>query len=139
MEVKNENSALLSNMEVLRLLEDVQHGRNHQLKPDKHLQNLATITYETVKYLKTTPCTYQQPHDVAMFMMAVEREKLSKAEKLQMVNMRPTTVMEFCLCVDENEDRFPDESKIAELLSIVQEHLPGPEVGSDGTDSVNQA
>jgi hypothetical protein len=35
MEVKNDNSAVLSNYEVLQLLSDIQSGRG-QIKPNKH-------------------------------------------------------------------------------------------------------
>ncbi|XP_076440291.1 DNA-directed RNA polymerase III subunit RPC9-like [Babylonia areolata] len=127
MEVKNENSALLSNQEVLMLLKDIQAGRNDQQKPNKHQQNLGTITYETIRYLENTPCGLQTPEHVGSFMQAVKGFGLTKAEKLQLLNSRPTTMVEIHLMVEESEERFTTDEEMEQLRDTVVAHLPGPQ------------
>lgn len=126
MEVKNENSALLSNLEVFMLLKDIQAGKGNQQKPNKFQQNLATITYETVKYLERTPCGLQDMQNVASFMQAVKSYNLTKAEKLQLLNQRPSSAVEIQLMIEESEERLTEE-QIYQLLNLIATHLPGPE------------
>ncbi|KAL8571889.1 hypothetical protein ACOMHN_011481 [Nucella lapillus] len=127
MEVKNSNVALLSNLEVLMLLKDIQAGRNNQQKPTKDQQNLGTITYETLKYLENTPCALQTPEHIAPFMQAVAKFKLTKAEKLQLMNSRPSTMVEMHLMVEESEERFANDEDMERLKDAVVSTLPGPE------------
>ena len=61
MQVVNENSALLSNYEVFSLLSDIQRGANGQRKPANDQNQLATVTYETLRYLERTPAAHQSP------------------------------------------------------------------------------
>ncbi|KAK7508229.1 hypothetical protein BaRGS_00000468 [Batillaria attramentaria] len=126
MEVINENAGLLSNLEVFMLLKDIQAGRGNQQKPNKHQQNLATVTYETVKYLERTPCALQSPENVSAFMEAMKDFNLTKAEKLQLLNQRPSSAVEIQLLVEESEERLTEE-EVYQLLSVIATHLPGPE------------
>ncbi|KAK6188703.1 hypothetical protein SNE40_004830 [Patella caerulea] len=123
MEVINESAALLTNYEVYSLLTDIQNGRG-QKKPNKHQQNLATITYETVKYLENTPCKLQDPDILAKFTKAVAPFKLMKAETLQLLNHRPKTAVEIQLIIEESEERLTEE-QIYELLEIISTNVPG--------------
>ncbi|XP_073071334.1 DNA-directed RNA polymerase III subunit RPC9 isoform X2 [Manis javanica] len=80
MEVKDANSALLSNYEVFQLLSDLKEQRKESGK-NKHSsgqQNLNTITYETLKYISKTSCKYQSPEIVREFLTAVKSHKLTK-------------------------------------------------------------
>lgn len=121
MEVKNEKAAMLSNYEVLNLLSDMHKG---QSKQSKQQTNLATISYEITHYLEQTACAKQSPEIIASFIKALEPFKLTKAEKIQLLNLRPTTAVEIQLIVEESEERLTEE-QIYELLDIVKEHLPG--------------
>lgn len=120
MEVKNDNSALLSNYEVMQLLSDIQMGRG-QIKPNKHQKNLATITYETVKYLENTPCKNQTPEIIDNFMSDLRTFNLTKAEKLQILNQCPKSAVEIQLIVEESEERLTEE-QIYQLLEIVSKY-----------------
>ena len=125
MELKKDCAAMLSNYEVLTLLSDLQTGKG-QKKPNTSQTHLATVSYETVKYLGNTPCAKQSPEIISKFMKAVQPYKLTKSEKLQLLNQRPSTAVEIQLIVEESEERLTEE-QIYELLTVVSEHLPGGE------------
>lgn len=123
MEVVDECSAMLSNHEVYSLLQDIQSGKNGQKQPNKYLNQLATITYSTLKHLETTPCKTQSAEVIGNFMKALEPFNLTKSEKLQMLNQRPTSAVEIQLIIEESEERLTEE-QIEELLQTVALHLP---------------
>jgi hypothetical protein len=135
MEVVNENAALLSNYDVFSLLTDLQAGENGQKKPNKFLQNLATISYETIKCLEKTPCKDQSPEIIEKFMKSLVPYNLSKAEKLQLLNHRPTAAVEIQLLIEESEERLT-EDQIEELLQLVADCLipESPENEEDDED-----
>lgn len=125
MEVLDENALMLSNFEVYTLLKDLQSGQKGHKKPSKHQQNLATISYETVKFLEKTPCKDQNEEIIRNFLQALSSFKLTRAEKLQLLNHRPTSAVEIQLLIEESEERLT-ESEIDELLVAIATHLPGP-------------
>nr|XP_005283476.1 DNA-directed RNA polymerase III subunit RPC9 isoform X3 [Chrysemys picta bellii] len=99
MEVKDANAALLSNFEVFQLLTDLKQQRKDsgKHKQSSGQQNLNTIMYETLKYISKTPCRFQSPEIVRDFLIAMKGHKLTKAEKLQLLNHRPMTAVEIQL------------------------------------------
>jgi len=125
MEVKSEKHAMLSNFEVLGMLKDIQAGRG-QKKPNKFQTNLATITYETIKCLENLPCAHHTPEGLKAVMEALAPYRLKPAEKLQLVNLCPTSAVEIQLIVEESEERLT-ETQIEELLDVLATHLPAPE------------
>lgn len=85
----NENSAYLSNFEVLNLLKGIKEN-----KSKKNVSELATVTYETIRYLEGTPCPNQNPDKIKTFLKQVEKFKLTKCEKLMIVNTVPKSFIE---------------------------------------------
>ncbi|XP_031712754.1 DNA-directed RNA polymerase III subunit RPC9 isoform X1 [Anarrhichthys ocellatus] len=119
---KNANAAMLSNYEVFKLLTDLKEQRKDSGKSKQ--QNLNTITFETLKYLSKTPCSRQTPEIVKEFLTTMMPHKLTKAEKLQLLNHRPQTAVEIQLMVEESEERLSEE-QIEELIHTVADVLPG--------------
>jgi len=134
MQVINENSALLSNHEVFSLLSDIQCGTNGQRKPANDQNQLATVTYETLKYLERTPAAHQSPEVIANFVSRLEPFNLTKAEQLQLLNHRPTTAVEIQLIVEENEERLTVE-QLSELIQLVTTVLPSGETAQQTVDA----
>ncbi|XP_077692753.1 DNA-directed RNA polymerase III subunit RPC9 isoform X3 [Eretmochelys imbricata] len=126
MEVKDANAALLSNFEVFQLLTDLKQQRKDsgKHKQSSGQQNLNTIMYETLKYISKTPCRFQSPEIVRDFLIAMKGHKLTKAEKLQLLNHRPMTAVEIQLMVEESEERLTEE-QIESLLHTLSSILPG--------------
>ncbi|XP_071521891.1 DNA-directed RNA polymerase III subunit RPC9 [Panulirus ornatus] len=130
MEVVNSKGAVLSNLEVYALLQDLCRqggkGKRNLAKTQTHLANIA---FDTLKYLEKTPCRNQSPEIIQRFLDAVKEFKLTKAEKLQLINLRPTTPVEMQLIIEESEDRLTEE-QVEELISLVELHLPDDTAGT---------
>lgn len=85
-------SEYLSNYEVLDLLKNIKTN-----KKQKKQSQLATITYETIRYLEETPCAKQTPEKIQQFLKSCKTYKLSKCEKLTLLNLVPKTALEIQL------------------------------------------
>ncbi|XP_071577259.1 DNA-directed RNA polymerase III subunit RPC9-like [Temnothorax nylanderi] len=109
--IKGNWNTLLSNYEVLNILQNTKSYK-------KQMNQLATITYQTIKYLEDTPCKKQNPEKIREFLKAMEPIKLTKAEKLTLLNLCPTTPLEIQLMVEESEERLSEE-EVETVLQIV--------------------
>jgi len=113
--IKGNWNTLLSNYEVLNILQNTKSYK-------KQVTQLATITYQTVKYLEDTPCKKQNPEKIREFLKAMEPIKLTKAEKLTLLNLCPTTPLEIQLMVEESEERLTEEEveNVLQCVAMVQ-------------------
>ncbi|RWS04271.1 DNA-directed RNA polymerase III subunit RPC9-like isoform X2 [Dinothrombium tinctorium] len=114
------NERLLSNFEVLSILREIKSKK--RIKDQK---NVATIAYETCKYLEETPCVRQSEQCIVNYLNAIKAKafRLTKAEKLQILNQRPSTQLEIQLLIEECEERFSEQA-LNEMLAVVESTLP---------------
>lgn len=118
MEVLKECSAYLSNYEVLDILQNMKANKKQKMKQN----HLATITYQTIRYLEETPCKRQSPEKIKNFLHAMQPFKLTKCEKLTLLNVCPRTPLEIQLIVEDSEDRLNDE-EVESLLRVIANFL----------------
>lgn len=114
---------MLSNFEVLSLLQEL--NTEQKKRRFARCSPLATIIYEATRYLEDTPCKHQTADQVRNFLTALKEYKLTKAEKLMLLNNPPTTALEVQVMVEESEERFSEE-EVEKLLGIIQETLSTP-------------
>ncbi|CAO0798175.1 unnamed protein product [Mucor circinelloides] len=126
MQIKSVRSALITNYEVLRLLEESQEAQKQVQKRDpsvEYPEHLRTVQFELTEYLKETPCSTQAPEQISNFMKAMSKFELTKAEKLQILNLRPKSTVEIYLLIEECEERFTEED-LEQMLSSIIHTLP---------------
>ncbi|CAG8458739.1 13590_t:CDS:10 [Ambispora leptoticha] len=128
MEICSHHSALLSNYEVLQLLEEMREKQREQDRLDpkntKHAENFQTIQFEVIEYLKSdqSPVDSQNATQIQSLLEGLKDYPLTKIEKLQIINMRPTSIIELHL-IEEPEDRDL-MGKFPEICELVKLHLP---------------
>ncbi|XP_030024196.1 DNA-directed RNA polymerase III subunit RPC9 isoform X1 [Manduca sexta] len=120
METINVNAAFLCNFEVMQILQKL---KDNTQKKHKREASLATVTYETVHYLQDTECKNQNAKSIQKFLEAMKVYKLTKVEKLMMVNTPPRTELEIQLIVQESEERLSEE-QVQEIIALVNKYLP---------------
>jgi DNA-directed RNA polymerase III subunit RPC9 len=91
----------------------------------KDQKNLATVTYEAIKYLEELKCIHQKDDQIHNFLTIIKEKqlRLTKAEKLQIINTRPNNLIELQLLIEENEERFSEDA-LNLILDIVKTTLP---------------
>ncbi|XP_012216099.1 DNA-directed RNA polymerase III subunit RPC9 [Linepithema humile] len=121
--IKGNWNTLLSNYEVLDILQNTKSYKKQQMN------QLATITYETIKYLESLAgvCKNQSPEKIKEYLKAMEPIKLTKAEKLALLNICPTTPLEIQLLVEESEERLTEE-EVETVLRIVANVRDDPDI-----------
>lgn len=148
MEIVKKNEAFLSNCEVFGLLQQTKenlarkvlakktnrHNTNNQanltlseqenINVDKHLP---TVVYESLRFLENTACMHQTPGIIKNFLHKLDEKKeefkLTKIEKLQLINQRPKSAVELQVLIEDNEERFTLE-QMDDLLEFVLLNLP---------------
>ncbi|RZC32572.1 DNA-directed RNA polymerase III subunit RPC9, partial [Asbolus verrucosus] len=103
----------------------------------KHKGQLATITYETLRYLENTPCSQQTPESIAQCLKALEPFNLNKNEKLMLINSPPTTALEIQLMIEESEERLSEE-QVEQIVQIMVEYFPYIQKTQDENESQDQ-
>ncbi|KAG6888817.1 hypothetical protein C0992_007431 [Termitomyces sp. T32_za158] len=147
MEVVNARAALLSNYEVLTLLRELEADHLARAKTALRVkkeeeaaglpprppgsdavfgeasENLRTVEVEAIQYLSADylPTTRQSPEGITKLVKDLASYELTKAEKLQIVNLAPTMPVELYVVVEELEDRIGDG--MDDLLACVDSSL----------------
>ncbi|GAA6009309.1 hypothetical protein JCM10207_004345 [Rhodosporidiobolus poonsookiae] len=146
METLNERAGFLCNQEVLAILRQQRDERSAQIKDltaskrgkerdGKEFsardeieriqpQDLHTVTFEALRYLEDAvhPMRRQTADAVSRLLDELEDLDLTKAERLQLVNLAPTSVVELHVCIEDIGERFP-EAEQERLISLVKASL----------------
>ncbi|KAI5120449.1 hypothetical protein M0805_008496 [Coniferiporia weirii] len=151
MEVVSARSALLSNLEVLTLLRELEseqlarqktalrvkkedderaalgdtgQSQASALLQEEVCENLRTVEFEAIQYLSADyqPTKGQTPEAVTQLVRGLAAYDLTKAEKLQIVNLAPTEPVELYVIVEELEDRLGEHMQA--VLDTVRASLP---------------
>ncbi|CAH8626686.1 unnamed protein product [Dicrocoelium dendriticum] len=118
MEVEHKSAKLLTNLEVLQLI-------NSRFGSKKKIRTQQTLLYTCSKYLKSlTPCHTQTSESISAFAKAAKPFKLSKLELSMLINHCPSTLVELSVLVGDIDSRF-STSETEELLAIIARHFPG--------------
>ncbi|XP_003745914.2 DNA-directed RNA polymerase III subunit RPC9-like [Galendromus occidentalis] len=121
MSVINAMSHLLSNFEVMSILKKSQ-------AEVRACKSLATLSYETLKHLVNSPASKQSEEVVLNFLQEMKNfpKPLTKAEKLQLLNLRPTNFAEIQVIIENMEERL-SEAELEDLLQLVARTIPSLE------------
>ncbi|KAI1714211.1 RNA polymerase rpb4 domain-containing protein [Ditylenchus destructor] len=118
MEVVDPRSTLITNQEVLELLTQAKHQMN--TKSENH----STIVYETMTYLNETSLAPSQSRKQNVDLIKALQKagfKLTAAEVMQIVNLRPKSPVEIQLVIEESEERFT-EQQVDEMIRVIVAH-----------------
>ena len=151
MEIVNKNVAFLTNCEVNQLLKKTREDLKAKIAKKKNIQidqlnlnidkHLSTVVYESLEYLKETPCAHQTPEVINNFLRKCEEKKkvfnLTKVEKIQLINLRPSNPVELQYIIEDSEERFTIE-QMDELLEFVMTNLPVEETNLNESEPVDQ-
>ncbi|KAJ1761818.1 hypothetical protein LPJ77_002015 [Coemansia sp. RSA 2523] len=136
MEVIDRQEALITNYEALMVLREAdvlnEADKRKQKDTARHMcpENVTTLRFEALAYLEKTACTSQSGEQLAQLKEQLLEYELTKGEILQILNLRPKSVVELHLLVEDCTERFLVE-EIEQLVSIILEVLP-----SDGDEAV---
>ncbi|KAG0227827.1 hypothetical protein BGW42_002708 [Actinomortierella wolfii] len=142
MEILRTDAALLSNYEVLTLLNDqkAQRQANEVHGTREAAENLRTIEFEVHRYLSNSPCATQDPEQIKNLKEAFADYGLMKVEILQILNLRPRTPVELVLIIEEFEERFSVEDceKMLELIATALPREDDEVMEEEGEENVEQ-
>ncbi|KAJ2490680.1 hypothetical protein IWW37_002967 [Coemansia sp. RSA 2050] len=135
MEVLDRQEALVSNYEVLIVLQE-EDQRHKKIKPTSHAkypENVSTLKFEALQYLNGTACSTQSAAQIAALKSGLADYDLTKAEVLQIINLRPRKPVELYLIIEECEERF-DETTIEEIMRAILSALPRDDDDEEGEE-----
>ncbi|KAH8831452.1 RNA polymerase Rpb4-domain-containing protein [Flagelloscypha sp. PMI_526] len=87
-------------------------------------ENMRTLQVEAIAYLSADhqPTALQTPEGITELTKQLQPFELTKAEKLQIVNLAPRSTVELYVIVEESEDRFGEDG-MNSILALVNASL----------------
>ncbi|XP_026689155.1 LOW QUALITY PROTEIN: DNA-directed RNA polymerase III subunit RPC9-like [Diaphorina citri] len=122
----------LSNLELNLLVSELKNSNNSQLKSNS---NLATLVYELSQYFNENE-TITSPNLVQLLteLNTSFPQKLTKNEKLMIVNILPDTLLQLVLIIKDCEERLT-EQEIQSLLELINQFVKTPEADAVDDDT----
>mmetsp|Transcript_23765 Transcript_23765/g.60192 ORF Transcript_23765/g.60192 Transcript_23765/m.60192 type:complete len:155 (-) Transcript_23765:172-636(-) len=143
MRILDKSGGALTNFEVFRILDEEQTraASNRELlsgarRTAPHVsltaqRTLMALRTELMFYLKQSPCADQTEEQIAEFLQRIAGLQLTTAEIMQCINLRPTSLVEIYLIVDECDQRL-GSVHCQQLLEAIEECFPqGPDAEQD--------
>lgn len=118
------------------------HNAQMKIQRLKELENACWVRKQVLKYFSAHPPGSQTEDGIAKFLkefpsLVGDGVTLSKLEVLQLINLRPTTLVEMYRIIEECEQRMSEE-QVEALLELVQCTVPVTEdnltLGEGGAD-----
>ncbi|KAL1821062.1 hypothetical protein DCAR_0417442 [Daucus carota subsp. sativus] len=128
MKILKANAGALTNFEVLEFLRSRGAGKD----ATRVIAPVAPSEYKVFDYLEQSVARYQTKESITDFISRSEKFKLAKAEIINVINIRPSSVVELDSIVEDCDGRFGEN--IDELVDMVAEvfPLPNPIENNDG-------
>ena len=137
MQIKNEHVGPMTNNEVLAILnkqgawlDERQKKYNNEMST-KQLFPAMWIGKETASYLKETSASRQSREDIGALLQELGKidveNQLTRMEKLQIINLRPTSEPFLYSIVNQCRRKFPQQKDIDALLEVIARCLPDDE------------
>ncbi|XP_022739123.1 DNA-directed RNA polymerase III subunit RPC9-like [Durio zibethinus] len=120
MKIKEANAGALTNFEVLDFL----RSRGASKDPTRVIVPIAPSSNSVYDYLVESAACNQTKEHVNEFLERCKKYKLAKAEVLNIINLRPSALVEIDPIIEQSEKRFGDQ--LEELVNLVVEVLPEP-------------
>lgn len=121
MKILQKNAGALTNAEVLDFL----RSRGASTDRTRVFAPVAPSEFQVHDYLVQTAACNQTRENINHFLTRCETYDLAKAEKLNIINIRPSSLVEMDPLIEECENRMSSEA-VEELVNLTVEVLPPP-------------
>lgn len=118
MKIEKANAGALTNFEVLDFL----RSRGASKDITRVIAPVAPSEYKVFDYLMETVACNQKRENINELMEKLSKFKLAKAEVLNIINLRPSSLVEIDPMIEQSEKRFGEQ--LEEIVNVVAEVLP---------------
>ncbi|OMO54676.1 RNA polymerase II, Rpb4 [Corchorus capsularis] len=132
MKIKEANAGPLTNFEVLDFL----RSRGASKDPNKIMTSIAPSESKVFDYLVDSAACNQTKEHINEFLEKCNNYRLAKAEILNIINLRPSTLVEIDPIIEKPDKRF-GQDQLEELVNTVVEVLPEPPSQKDAEQGNN--
>ncbi|XVF20558.1 hypothetical protein REPUB_Repub12eG0010900 [Reevesia pubescens] len=133
MKIKEANAGALTNFEVLDFL----RSRGASKDPTRVIVPIAPSEFKVYDHLvKSATCNQTKEH-INEFLERCKIYKLAKAEVLNIINLRPSALVEIDPIIEQSEKRF-GEQQLEEVVNLVVEVLPEPPTQQNAEEGINK-
>ncbi|KAJ4722530.1 DNA-directed RNA polymerase III subunit RPC9 [Melia azedarach] len=133
MKILEANAGPLTNFEVLDFL----RSRGASKDPTRVLVPVAPSEFKVYDYLAESAACNQTREKVNEFLEKSKKFKLAKAEILNIINIRPASLVEIDSIIEQSDTRF-EEEQLQELIDLVSEVLPPPLNQPNAEEELNE-
>uniref|UniRef100_A0A2P2IL54 DNA-directed RNA polymerase III subunit RPC9 n=2 Tax=Rhizophora mucronata TaxID=61149 RepID=A0A2P2IL54_RHIMU len=120
MKIIKQNAGALTNLEVLDFL----RAKGASNDVSRVIAPVAPSEYKVYDYLVDSPACNQKREHISEFFEKCKRFNLAKAEMLNIINLRPSQLVELDPLIEQSDVRLGDQAD--ELLELINQVLPPP-------------